>query len=190
MDKKCNKCNTVKSINKFHIQKTGKFGVRSVCKECRNIKKKSKRCKQCGKDMRKVSNYCSVSCKDAFWRENNYEKYYAVNRKWKDANHSVRLIKSRKAYHKNPGKYIDKSVAYRLQKERAMPVWLSEEQRNKIKAIYESCPKEYHVDHIVPLRGRNVCGLHVPWNLQHLPKIENLKKSNQYRNDISMKQIV
>jgi hypothetical protein len=59
----------------------------------------------------------------------------------------------------------------------AKPGWVNAEQ---ISEVYRNCPKGYWVDHIHPLQGENVCGLHVPWNLQYLPFRENIFKGNKF----------
>ncbi len=68
----------------------------------------------------------------------------------------------------------------------ATPKWLSRRQKSEIRQLYQiaitmtqTTGEQYVVDHIVPLRGEFVCGLHVPWNLRVITQEENLKKSNK-----------
>lgn len=65
----------------------------------------------------------------------------------------------------------------RLLLRNATPNWVD---KSKLYSIYYNCPKGYHVDHIVPLNGKNVSGLHVPWNLQYLPVSDNIRKGNKF----------
>ena len=84
-----------------------------------------------------------------------------------------------------------KSNAYcafrRALKKNATPMWLTDEDKQSIHELFVICSmfkiytgQEYHVDHIVPLAGENVCGLHVPWNLQILTAKENISKKNKF----------
>jgi 5-methylcytosine-specific restriction endonuclease McrA len=79
----------------------------------------------------------------------------------------------------------DTSVRKRRHRE-ATPKWLTQEQRMSMRQLYiqarrltEVTGERYVVDHIVPLRSHEVCGLHVPWNLRVITQEENLKKSNK-----------
>lgn len=62
----------------------------------------------------------------------------------------------------------------------ATPTWFTEAMRKQMAAIYESAGPGEEVDHIVPLRGKRVCGLNVPWNMQVISREENQQKSNDY----------
>ena len=60
---------------------------------------------------------------------------------------------------------------------RRIPAWADLE---AIKEVYKACPNGYHVDHIIPLQGELVSGLHVKANLQYLRAGDNITKGNKY----------
>ena len=83
----------------------------------------------------------------------------------------------------NPGKANYITQRRRLRVRRATPLWLTVEHHAEIKALYIEAGDrdgDWHVDHIVPLAGKTVCGLNVPWNMQVLSGLENRKKSNSW----------
>lgn len=74
-------------------------------------------------------------------------------------------------------------MAYEARKKQAMPAWAD---RAAIAEIYERCAamnaeggQQYQVDHIHPLASPLLCGLHVDYNLQIIPAVENQKKGNR-----------
>jgi hypothetical protein len=110
---------------------------------------------------------------------------FCVNEKRKERKNSINA-KQRKYYRKNKQYYITKAYLRNKQVARAKPAWLTEEHEFMLEEIYELRDLRskltgvvHHVDHIVPLRGQNCCGLHVPWNLQVIPAVDNLSKSNR-----------
>ena len=96
-------------------------------------------------------------------------------RKHFNANRSYYKNKSKKHYLDNKTCYYIRSAKRRALKLKAIPKWANLE---KIKEIYLKRKKGYHVDHIIPLQGKNVCGLHVENNLQCLKAKYNLSKGN------------
>lgn len=117
--------------------------------------------------------------------QNNKHKCMNATKIWKE--------KSGKGYQytktsrlNNPGSanfYNQKRHAAKL---RRTPAWLTQDQFLQIKSIYSEAAELtkllgewYEVDHIVPLQGQTVSGLHVPWNLQILTAKENGIKGNR-----------
>ena len=139
-------------------------------------------------------------------KKSSYMVTYSKKYNEDEENRDRARANAREAYRKNPELFRKKGLAYRRAnpakiafhasksrrgKKNATPKWLTKLQKEEILQFYllaRDCfltsGQPYDVDHIVPLTGRNVCGLHVPWNLQVLPKDVNMSKKN--RNDFKM----
>ena len=117
-------------------------------------------------------------------------EWYQENREQVIAAANTRPASARKEYQKT---WKDKNLVWvradtkaRRRKHRdASPSWLTTKQKAEIRSLYQIAitmtkvtGEQYVVDHIWPLRSDDVCGLHVPWNLQVIPRAENLVKSN------------
>lgn len=140
--------------------------------------------------------------KQALYREQNLEKIKAQQKQWRDKNkkeisarrseaRSKRIEKARarerESYKRNREGYIRRSRMYEKKlKTLQCPKWLTPEQiadiqkwYNLVEEISWLSEEPLQVDHIVPLNGKNVSGLHVPWNLQILPRSMNISKGNK-----------
>jgi hypothetical protein len=124
------------------------------------------------------------------WREKNKDKVKAYREANKEK--AKEYMKAyREAYAKaNRGKLNAKQTQRRAFKLNRTPSWLTKEDLAEIKDIYRMANRrtrvegiQYHVDHIIPLKGKNISGLHVLSNLQILRARDNIVKGNRYGKD-------
>lgn len=155
--KVCRQCKVEKDISEFHRHQYTKDGHRSSCKICR----KSVSVLYYKKYKNKILTASKV------YLENNKERMAETAKKYYNKN---------KFTPEQRKKNREKAALRRARKLNATPIWIN---LKEIKYVYYNCPEDYHVDHIIPLKGNMVCGLHVPWNLQYLTAKENLQKSNK-----------
>lgn len=148
--RQCNKCFKVKPLEDFYKDSAVKCGRRPDCKECKRA----------------------------------YDKQNGV--KYRNRLGSLLSERKRQEKRRNRAAYNARNKNRKCRAKKAMPTWLTSQQKDWIKSWYTMAKAmerdlggKWHVDHIVPLQGDIVCGLHVPWNLQVLPAAENIKKGNK-----------
>ena len=119
------------------------------------------------------------------WRKRNPEKALRGVRVAYQKNRSARLEQKKTYYSENRHRWRAYFASYMAAKR--MPTWADKrkivEFYKQAKDLSESTGIKHHVDHIVPLRGRNVCGLHVENNLRVISATENLRKNNKWADD-------
>lgn len=113
------------------------------------------------------------------YAQQNSEKVGRYSIEYRRKNPEVSRKANRKYYRKNKAAKKANAAKYRAAKLCRIPKWLTEAQLQQIKDFYVNCPGGMVVDHIYPLQGKYVSGLHHPDNLQYLTRSENCHKSNK-----------
>ena len=168
--KVCKQCGAEKSFADFYRDARNPDGLIAVCKPCHIARTRAWQARNADKfaemgRRRHRENVAEERAALRSWRERNRERYRANEREWR-AKNSVSL-------------YARNAKRTAAQKQ-ATPPWAD---RAAIARIYADARRisietgvPHHVDHILPLCGKTVSGLHVPANLRVIPASENVRK--------------
>ena len=168
--KVCRLCKESYDLDFFHKNNSYSDGLDSRCKSCRH-------------EIR-VKNYNYES-----WRlyyQENKDRILKYSSEWAKKNKN-RKLKVASEWRKTKPLYLQlKAVNDRLRATKNTPSWLTESHKDHISQFYKAAHEltlfygiKYEVDHIEPIKGKTVCGLHVPWNLQILTQRDNRVKNNK-----------
>jgi hypothetical protein len=178
--KTCTKCGEIKPLTEFHKQKLSKHGVESRCKACKAMSDRQRKVnnreqinawKRAHHHRHKDRLLPQIKQRSSAWYENNKEHKARKAKEYAQANRPVMnaIAAKRRAVERN-----------------AVPSWADFSVIKFFFATRQYMTNEtgfdWHVDHVVPLQGRYVCGLHVHNNLRVVPATDNLRKSNSFTN--------
>lgn len=141
----------------YHIQNSDRINGKSRLWYAENTQRALNNCKQ--------------------YYENNREYYRMLGANMYKRNKEAADTRMREWRAANPRRNTAYARAYNLRKQMRTPAW---SERKEILQFYYLCPPGHEVDHIIPLKGRLVSGLHVLSNLQYLTVSDNCKKSNYF----------
>jgi hypothetical protein len=164
--KKCSKCQISKPLSDFHKHKSNKDGLQFQCKSCR--------VQGCAKYFQSIS-------------DEKKEERKAKTQSWREKNRSLTRSYASEYKLKNRPTYTANQIKRHVGKKNRTPNWLTEFDLLKINCYYQLAAmrsresgEKWHVDHIIPLHGKIVSGLHVPNNLRVITATENERKRNYY----------
>jgi hypothetical protein len=189
--KTCSTCKEIKPLECFSKNRQSRDGLQGHCKSCSTIIARNWAIKNPEKARERSRLWAENNRQTGKnWRKNNPEKAKSISKKshtkWYEQNKDKAVEKARKWKLNNRDKTCALNAKRKALKLKATPPWIDKMLLAQIKWYYaaarmmtETSGIPHHVDHIHPLQGDGVCGLHVPWNLRVIPASENIKKYNK-----------
>ena len=177
MEKECIRCGEVKPLDGFGLDKRKTSGRSGACKECESARQR----KYYKKNRDEIVVYKKKHYAD------NRDKYLAHQRKYYKENLDDITAGKKKDREENPEKYAAKTAKRRAALLERIPSWSNEEEKIAIEKVYENCRLmsiltgiPHEVDHVVPMQGKNISGLHHSTNLAIIPAALNGSKNNKW----------
>jgi len=183
--KTCAGCGESKGLFAFGAHKMGRNGKRSKCRECRKIEAAERNAKPevKARTARVKKAYRATHAEEhaAYnrgWSEANPARTAATSKKWRDANRDHVRAKALKYARDNPARRSANQTKRHADQLLRTPAWSNP---RKILGWYMAAGLSgLQVDHVIPLRGKLVSGLHVHNNLQLLTAMANRVKYNNF----------
>jgi hypothetical protein len=165
----CNVCNATRDSVEFPSRG-------NKCKTCVSVYNKAYR----------LQNAQRIAASKKSWVDQNQKHKAQQDREYAIKNPEARKASREKWDKANPGRTNAAKTRNKLERQMRVPAWLTEDDKWMIEQAYELAKIrtemfgfQWHVDHIIPLKGRKVSGLHVPTNLQVIPWKDNLRKGSR-----------
>ena len=181
--KTCNKCLCEKDTSAFYANKRMKDGLNTFCTECHRADNLARKARNRADPEFKAAELASK----AVYRAHTTAQRAAYMLEWRAANKEHSLAYGKTYRGANKQRYAFLCQKRKLDKLKRTPAWLTEADLWLIAEAYDlavlrtqTLGIEFHVDHIIPLRGKRVSGLHVPQNLRVIPGVENMRKTNKF----------
>ena len=150
--RRCSKCKKIRQLSEYYKDRTRVSGLDCWCMYCRREYDKS--------------------------RKHNKARRVKYDSSEKGKARRLKYLKSEKGILKR----IKNCKARQKAIKQATLRCLTEIDKNDIKLIYRMASmRGMTVDHIIPLQGKDICGLHVPWNLRIISKLDNSKKGAKWK---------
>lgn len=179
----CNKCQQAKEISLFYANKRMKDKLNTFCIECHKADNVARKHKNRANQEFKAKEL--VYKKE--YRERTIAERAAYMAEWREINREWVLRYSKEYRDTNKARYNFLCQKRKIDLIKRTPMWLTEDDCWLMSEAYElaalrtaATGVKHHVDHIIPLRGKIVSGLHVPQNLQVIPWIDNQRKTNKF----------
>lgn len=176
-EKVCSQCRLSLSLDLFHKNIRRKDGYHEYCKDCRkeqyNRRDKTSAIKRSARRYKEKRKECLDGMREYYLKRLEEKKLYG-----------------RKHYEQNKYKYVSNAMERKAQIKRATPKWFDSDHRFVYREAHllaklreQTTNIKWEVDHIVPLRGKNVCGLHLMENFAVIPKVLNNYKRAKFSED-------